>query len=52
MFFGIFRYLDLAYRHEQGGRPERVLLTDAPLLVDLALYGLTVIAVFALRGTP
>jgi len=42
VIFGLFRYLDLVYRHEQGGRPEQILLTDVPLLVDLALYGLTV----------
>lgn len=43
--FGLFRYLDLVYRHEQGGRPEQLLLTDPPLLVTVALYGVTVIAV-------
>ena len=49
--FGIFRYLDLAYRREQGERPERVLLTDLPLLLDIALFGATVLAVFFLfRG--
>lgn len=47
--FGIFRYMDLVYHHRAGGRPEKVLLTDAPLLVDLALYGAAVLAVFALR---
>ena len=47
--FGIFRYLDLVYRHRKGEQPERVLLTDVPLLVNLALYGLTVAAVFAFR---
>jgi 4-hydroxybenzoate polyprenyltransferase len=40
--FGIFRYLDLVYRKEQGGRPERILLTDLPLLVDLGLYAAAV----------
>jgi 4-hydroxybenzoate polyprenyltransferase len=45
--FGIFRYLALVYQHDQGGRPERILLTDGPLLVDLALYGLAVLAIFA-----
>lgn len=45
VIFGLFRYLDLAYRHEKGGRPEQILLTDPPLLIDLALYGLTVAAV-------
>ena len=46
VIFGIFRYLDLVYRHEKGDRPEKILLTDLPLLVDLALYGMTVLAVF------
>lgn len=46
--FGMFRYLDLVYRHDKGDRPEKILLTDAPLLVDVALYGLTVIFIFAL----
>jgi len=44
--FGVFRYMDLVYRRDLGGRPERVLLTDAPLIGNLVLYGLTVGAVF------
>ena len=47
VIFGIFRYLDLVYRKEGGGRPEKTLLTDGPLLIDLALYGLTVLGIFA-----
>ena len=43
--FGLFRYLDLVYRHEKGGRPEQILLTDVPLLVDVILFVLTVAAV-------
>jgi 4-hydroxybenzoate polyprenyltransferase len=46
--FGVFRYLDLVYRHEQGGRPEKVLLTDRVLLATILLYGLTTLAVFKL----
>lgn len=49
VIFGIFRYLDLAYRHDKGGRPEMVLLTDVPILVNLVLYGLSVIAIFLLH---
>jgi 4-hydroxybenzoate polyprenyltransferase len=45
VLFGLFRYLDLVYRHEKGGRPEKILLTDIPLLIDLALYGLTVLLI-------
>ena len=43
--FGLFRYLHLVYRHELGERPERVLLTDLPLLVNLALYGTSVLLI-------
>ncbi len=49
VIFGLFRYLDLVYRHEQGGRPEKILLTDKPLLINIALYGLTVLLVLLLR---
>ncbi len=49
VMFGIFRYIDLAYRHQRGERPEKVLLTDAPLLVTLALYGATALWVLASR---
>ncbi len=45
VIFGIFRYLDLVYRHEKGDQPEKILLTDIPLLADLALYGITVLLV-------
>lgn len=48
--FGIFRYLDLAYRQSKGDRPDKILLTDLPILLTVALYGLTVIAVFLLKG--
>jgi 4-hydroxybenzoate polyprenyltransferase len=41
VIFGLYRYLDLVYRHDQGGRPEQILLTDIPLLVNVLLYGLT-----------
>ena len=41
VIFGLFRYLDLVYRHERGDRPEHLLLSDWPLLLDIALYALT-----------
>ena len=47
--FGLFRYMDLVYRRDQGDRPEHILLTDAPLLADMALYGLAVLGVLLLR---
>jgi len=43
VIFGIFRYLDLVYRHKKGDKPEQILLTDGPLMVDIALYGIAVL---------
>lgn len=44
--FGIFRYLELVYRHDEGGRPEKVMLTDKVLIATVALYLLTALVVF------
>ena len=49
VLFGIFRYLDLVYRHNKGDRPEKILLSDVPLIVDLVLYAITAAIVFAWR---
>ena len=38
VIFGIFRYLYLVHQREEGGAPERIPLTDAPMLVNLALW--------------
>lgn len=46
---GIARYLVLLRRRDEGDRPERVLLTDIPLLLDILLFGLGVAGVFFLR---
>jgi 4-hydroxybenzoate polyprenyltransferase len=45
VLFGIFRYLDLVYRHHQGDSPDKILLTDKPLLICMVLYGATAAAV-------
>jgi 4-hydroxybenzoate polyprenyltransferase len=47
--FGVFRYLDLVYRHEKGGQPEKILLSDIPLLADIALYGLSIVAILTFK---
>jgi 4-hydroxybenzoate polyprenyltransferase len=44
ILYGLFRYLYLLYRHELGGNPSEHLLTDRALLVDVALWGLAVVA--------
>lgn len=49
VLYGIYRYLYLVYRKEMGGAPERVLLTDVPLMVDVLLWMGSVVAVLYLR---
>jgi 4-hydroxybenzoate polyprenyltransferase len=43
--YGIFRYLYLVHRKELGGSPSELLLTDRPLLICVALWGLAVMAI-------
>jgi 4-hydroxybenzoate polyprenyltransferase len=38
VIYGIFRYLFLMHRRGEGGHPERTLLSDKPLLINVALY--------------
>jgi 4-hydroxybenzoate polyprenyltransferase len=43
VLYGIFRYLYLIHKREEGGSPSRVLLTDWPMLIDVALWLATVL---------
>jgi 4-hydroxybenzoate polyprenyltransferase len=38
VIYGIFRYLFLIHRRGAGGSPERVLLSDPPMVINLLLY--------------
>ena len=46
--YAVFRYLYLIEVKHIGGEPEEILLTDRPFQISLALWGLTVLAVFYL----
>ena len=46
VIYGIFRYLYLMHRHGEGEAPDRVLLTDAPLLLTVLIYVGLAIAIF------
>ena len=46
--YGVFRYLFLVHKRGAGGAPEEVLLSDAPLLIDIAL--ILAVAGWALYG--
>ena len=53
VLYGIFRYLYLVHRKEQGGSPSDVLLTDRPLLAAVALWALAVVLiVYTAGGVP
>jgi 4-hydroxybenzoate polyprenyltransferase len=41
--YGIFRYLYLVHTREGGGSPAELLITDRPLLVCVALWGISVV---------
>lgn len=41
VLFGIFRYLYLVHRREEGGNPTQILLSDRPLMADVLLWVLT-----------
>lgn len=43
--YGIFRYLYLVHQKDGGGNPSEVLVTDRPIMVCVALWGATVIAI-------
>jgi hypothetical protein len=46
--YGIFRYLYLIYGKEDGGSPTVLLLTDPPLLMCVALWGVACVGIMYL----
>jgi len=53
VIYGIFRYLYLVHRKEQGGNPSDVLLTDWPLLLAVFLWAASVVLiVYTAPGVP
>ncbi len=38
VLYGIFRYLFLVHKKGLGGSPEKILLSDAPMIINLVLY--------------
>jgi 4-hydroxybenzoate polyprenyltransferase len=53
VLYGIFRYLYLVHGKEEGGSPTDLLLTDRPLLADVALWAAALVAiVYTAGGAP
>jgi hypothetical protein len=49
VLYGIFRYLYLVHKKEEGGNPTRLLLTDRPVLVDIVLWLLSVFVILYIK---
>ena len=45
VIYGIFRYLYLMHQKNRGGAPDRVLLTDGPLLANVVCYVVAVLLI-------
>ncbi len=45
VIYGVARYLYVIYEKEEGESPERVLLSDKPLLTSVVLWGITTMVV-------
>ncbi|MCK4857969.1 MAG: decaprenyl-phosphate phosphoribosyltransferase [candidate division Zixibacteria bacterium] len=50
VIYGIFRYLYLIHQEEQGGFPSKLLVSDAPTLINIVLWFLSVLAIFLWFG--
>jgi len=51
VLYGVFRYQYLIHVKGEGGAPEMLLYTDLPLLVDLVLWGVSVILIMYVFNT-
>jgi 4-hydroxybenzoate polyprenyltransferase len=43
VIYGIFRYLYLIHLKKEGGNPAKVIASDAPMLVNILLWGIAVV---------
>lgn len=48
--YSVMRYLQLVYESNQGESPERVLLSDKPLLISAIVWGILVMAIIYIVG--
>jgi 4-hydroxybenzoate polyprenyltransferase len=49
VLYGIFRYLYLVHKKEEGGNPAKLALTDVPLLVNIILWFICVTLIIYLK---
>ncbi len=46
VLFGVFRYLALVYTQDEGGHPEKVMLTDKTLITTVLCYACVTLVIF------
>ncbi len=49
VLYGIFRYFYLVHMRGEGGRPSRELVNDKPLLINILLYGISVLLILYVK---
>ncbi|GIV95412.1 MAG: decaprenyl-phosphate phosphoribosyltransferase [Herpetosiphonaceae bacterium] len=52
VIYGIFRYLYLVYKKDEGGSPEELLLKDVPMIINGLLWVVTTIGILYGFGKP
>ena len=45
VIYGIFRYLYLVHRHEKGGDPAELIISDRPMLINILLWVVCVVII-------
>ncbi|MEK7127807.1 MAG: hypothetical protein AAB838_03750, partial [Patescibacteria group bacterium] len=50
VIYGVMRYLQLIYEKHEGESPEKVLLTDKPLIITIILWGFITMTVIYVVG--
>ncbi len=50
VIYGIMRYLQLIYEKNEGESPEKVLLSDKPLMITAVLFGLSLFGIIYILG--
>jgi 4-hydroxybenzoate polyprenyltransferase len=45
VIFGLMRYAQLAYEGREAEKPEKIITTDVPLIVSIAIWGLMIITI-------
>ena len=50
VIYGVMRYLQLIYEKNEGESPERIILSDKPIMVTVVIWGMLVIGLLYYVG--